>query len=322
VWDVEVPIFSIDNRLTDSGKIFSLTRRPLFTCKKDSWYSFLLEAESIPGLDQLKKSTSSGLELSAQYFWKSTAVWTEFSHFLRSISGSPLLCGLSSRIFCAVFLEVHCCVDSVLAFSAQYFWMSLCGQSSVVSLAKLHKQERSVPTWLTSVTCSQLNKSGNNSSLEGETCTVLAHGGRALWSIESSGLITGPHARPAFYVSTERKQRKPQADSLLCNYFFASRKKTVLCPMLRCSCCRSQSAVHMSHNVDRDFTQSRITTDILSPLYVPSEWSQPRKATFPLNYVFQNDHIFNRWQSSDMRRSVFLSACNLRKYLMGQSTQL
>jgi hypothetical protein len=34
--------FSLDNRLTDVGKIVSLTRRY-------SWYSFLLEAESTPG---------------------------------------------------------------------------------------------------------------------------------------------------------------------------------------------------------------------------------------------------------------------------------
>jgi len=31
------------------GKVVSLTHRPLFTPKKYSWYSFLLEAESIPG---------------------------------------------------------------------------------------------------------------------------------------------------------------------------------------------------------------------------------------------------------------------------------
>jgi hypothetical protein len=39
----------LDNRLTDSCKLVSLTRRPLFTPQEDSWYSFLLEAESIPG---------------------------------------------------------------------------------------------------------------------------------------------------------------------------------------------------------------------------------------------------------------------------------
>jgi hypothetical protein len=40
----------LDNRLTDGGEIVSLTRRPLFTPHEDSWYSFLLEAESTPGL--------------------------------------------------------------------------------------------------------------------------------------------------------------------------------------------------------------------------------------------------------------------------------
>jgi hypothetical protein len=38
----------LDNRLTDDGEV-SLTRRPPFTPKEDSWYSFVLEAESTPG---------------------------------------------------------------------------------------------------------------------------------------------------------------------------------------------------------------------------------------------------------------------------------
>ena len=33
----------------DGGKVVSLTHRPLFTPRKCSWYSFLLEAESTPG---------------------------------------------------------------------------------------------------------------------------------------------------------------------------------------------------------------------------------------------------------------------------------
>jgi hypothetical protein len=36
----------IDSWLTDGGEVVSLTRRPLFTLQKHSWYSFLLEAES------------------------------------------------------------------------------------------------------------------------------------------------------------------------------------------------------------------------------------------------------------------------------------
>jgi len=32
----------------DGGKVVSLTHRPLFTPRKYSWYSFLLEAESTP----------------------------------------------------------------------------------------------------------------------------------------------------------------------------------------------------------------------------------------------------------------------------------
>jgi hypothetical protein len=40
--DVEAPIFSLDNRLTDGAKVVSLTRRPPFTPQENSWYSFLL----------------------------------------------------------------------------------------------------------------------------------------------------------------------------------------------------------------------------------------------------------------------------------------
>jgi hypothetical protein len=43
-----IPHF-LDNRLTDGGKVVSVTRRPRLTPKKIFWYSFLLEAESTPG---------------------------------------------------------------------------------------------------------------------------------------------------------------------------------------------------------------------------------------------------------------------------------
>jgi hypothetical protein len=46
--EVEAPTFS-DTRDTDGGKVVSPTRRPLCTPQEDSWYSFLLEAESTPG---------------------------------------------------------------------------------------------------------------------------------------------------------------------------------------------------------------------------------------------------------------------------------
>jgi hypothetical protein len=39
----------LDNRLINGGQVVSLARRPLFTPQEDSWYSFLLEAESTPG---------------------------------------------------------------------------------------------------------------------------------------------------------------------------------------------------------------------------------------------------------------------------------
>jgi hypothetical protein len=46
--DMEALIFSLENRLTDGNKVVSLTHPPGFTPQEDSWYSFLLEAESIP----------------------------------------------------------------------------------------------------------------------------------------------------------------------------------------------------------------------------------------------------------------------------------
>jgi hypothetical protein len=49
LWDVEAPTLSLDNRLTDGGKVVSLTRPPPFAPQEDSWYSFLLEVESTPG---------------------------------------------------------------------------------------------------------------------------------------------------------------------------------------------------------------------------------------------------------------------------------
>jgi hypothetical protein len=39
----------LDNRFTDGGEAVILRRRPPFTPQEDSWYSFLLDAESTPG---------------------------------------------------------------------------------------------------------------------------------------------------------------------------------------------------------------------------------------------------------------------------------
>jgi hypothetical protein len=36
----------VDNRLRDGGEVVSLTHRSHFTPQEDSWYSFLLKAES------------------------------------------------------------------------------------------------------------------------------------------------------------------------------------------------------------------------------------------------------------------------------------
>jgi hypothetical protein len=38
----------LEHRLTDGGEVVSLTLRPLLYHQEDSWYSFLLEAESTP----------------------------------------------------------------------------------------------------------------------------------------------------------------------------------------------------------------------------------------------------------------------------------
>jgi hypothetical protein len=40
----------LENRLTVGGEFVSLTQWPPFTPQEDSWYSFLLEDESTPGL--------------------------------------------------------------------------------------------------------------------------------------------------------------------------------------------------------------------------------------------------------------------------------
>jgi hypothetical protein len=39
----------LDSRFTDGGEIVSLTRSAVLYTQEDSWYSFLLDAESTPG---------------------------------------------------------------------------------------------------------------------------------------------------------------------------------------------------------------------------------------------------------------------------------
>jgi hypothetical protein len=46
--EVEAPTYS-DIRLTDGGKFVSLRRRSFLPPREDSWYSYMLEAESTPG---------------------------------------------------------------------------------------------------------------------------------------------------------------------------------------------------------------------------------------------------------------------------------
>jgi hypothetical protein len=44
------PPHFLDNRLTDGGEVITLTYQPTALYpQEDSWYSFLLEAESTPG---------------------------------------------------------------------------------------------------------------------------------------------------------------------------------------------------------------------------------------------------------------------------------
>jgi hypothetical protein len=56
----------LNNRLTDGGKVLSLTSRPPFTPQEDSWYLFLLRSlvdpRAIVRLEGLGKLTSSVLE--------------------------------------------------------------------------------------------------------------------------------------------------------------------------------------------------------------------------------------------------------------------
>jgi hypothetical protein len=49
LWDIEAPTVSLDNPLTDGDKVVSSVHQPPFTAEEDTWYSFLLEAESTPG---------------------------------------------------------------------------------------------------------------------------------------------------------------------------------------------------------------------------------------------------------------------------------
>jgi hypothetical protein len=49
LWDVEVPTFPLDNRLTDGGEVVSHTYWPPFTPQEESWCSFLLEVELTSG---------------------------------------------------------------------------------------------------------------------------------------------------------------------------------------------------------------------------------------------------------------------------------
>jgi hypothetical protein len=60
--------FSLDNRLTDGGKVVDLTIRPSFISQEDSWYSFLLRGRVDPrvimwleGLDKLKNINLIGI---------------------------------------------------------------------------------------------------------------------------------------------------------------------------------------------------------------------------------------------------------------------
>jgi hypothetical protein len=52
-----IPHF-LDNRLTEDDEVVSHTRQPPFTPHEDSWYSFLLEAESTQGHNAARRTRS------------------------------------------------------------------------------------------------------------------------------------------------------------------------------------------------------------------------------------------------------------------------
>jgi hypothetical protein len=49
LWDVEAPIFSLDNRLTDGDEVVSLTRRPPFTPRKIPGTHFCYRPSGLQG---------------------------------------------------------------------------------------------------------------------------------------------------------------------------------------------------------------------------------------------------------------------------------
>jgi hypothetical protein len=64
LWDVETPTFSLNNRLTDCGKVVSLTRRPLFTPRQILGTHFCLRLSRpqgsivrLEGLGKLKEKS-------------------------------------------------------------------------------------------------------------------------------------------------------------------------------------------------------------------------------------------------------------------------
>jgi hypothetical protein len=52
---LEAATFDLENRLTDSSKVVSITGHSPFTHQEDARYSYLLEAEWTPRLEELGK---------------------------------------------------------------------------------------------------------------------------------------------------------------------------------------------------------------------------------------------------------------------------
>jgi hypothetical protein len=83
----------LDSRLTDGGEFVNLTRRPHLYPQEDSWYSFLLEAESE---GHTKAGRISSIEKSNNFTGNRTPDFRDCSWFIFDIHGILFVC----FIFC------------------------------------------------------------------------------------------------------------------------------------------------------------------------------------------------------------------------------
>jgi hypothetical protein len=105
LWDVEAPTFSLESRLTDDGEVVSLMCLPPFTTQEDSWYSFLLEAESTPGLRDISLfsiSEISYLEFNLFEAFHDPRQRTQICSVITEVWW--IICGIG---YCVVFNVLH-----------------------------------------------------------------------------------------------------------------------------------------------------------------------------------------------------------------------